>query len=475
MKNPQVIDAATRRWRAALFLFMLATGVSMASWVARTPAVRDALGVSTGAMGLVLFGLSIGSMAGVLASGALVRRHGGRPAITVGAALLVAGLLVVAGGAELEVAGGVFAGLALFGAGMGLAEVAFNIEGAAVERAVGRPVLPVLHGCFSLGTVVGALLGMGLTAVGFPVGRHLAVVALAVAAAGAWTVRAMPAGTGREEPGTGGGRGGGLRAQAAVWRDRRLVLIGLIVLAMAFAEGSANDWLPLLMVDGHGTGATAGSLTFMLFAVAMTTGRFTGGPLLVRYGPAAVVRASAVVAAVGVALVVFSSSALLAGAAVVLWGLGASLGFPVTVSAAGEGARNASARVAAVSTAGYAAFLVGPPSLGFLADQVGLRYAMVVVLVLLGGAALITGALRTPAGGAAAGALPGTAAGPEPKPGAGPDDGAPPAVTGAEPGTTVGPVPRTAAGPVPAAKAEPATDGGAESGGLSRGASGRTP
>ncbi|MDJ1644134.1 MFS transporter [Streptomyces pakalii] len=408
MKNPPpIMDSATRRWRAALFLFMLATGVSMASWVARTPAVRDALEVSTGAMGLVLFGLSIGSMAGVLASGGLVRRHGGRLVITVGAVLLVAGLLVIAGGAALEVSGGVFGGLALFGAGMGLAEVAFNIEGAAVERTVGRPVLPVLHGCFSLGTVVGALLGMGLTAVRFPVGWHLAAVALAVAAAGVWTVRAVPAGTGREEAygrggdakGSGvggGGRAGGVRGHLAVWRDRRLVLIGLIVLAMAFAEGSANDWLPLLMVDGHGTGATAGSLTFMLFAVAMTTGRFTGGPLLVRYGPAAVVRASAVVAAVGVALVVFSDSALLAGAAVVLWGLGASLGFPVTISAAGEGAGpgDASARVAAVSTAGYAAFLVGPPSLGFLADHVGLRNAMVVVLVLLGGAALITGALR---------------------------------------------------------------------------------
>ncbi|MEV5258274.1 MFS transporter [Streptomyces anulatus] len=401
MKNPPVMEAATRRWRAALFLFMLATGVSMASWVARTPAVRDALEVSTGSMGLVLFGLSIGSMAGVLASGGLVRGHGGRRVIALGAGLLVAGLLVIAGGATLEVSAGVFGGLALFGAGMGLAEVAFNIEGAAVERALGRPVLPVLHGCFSLGTVIGALIGMGLTAVRFPVGWHLAAVAVAVAAAAVWTVRAVPAGTGREEPEAGDdGRTGGWRAQVAVWRDRRLVLIGLIVLAMAFAEGSANDWLPLLMVDGHGTSATAGSLTFMLFAVAMTTGRFTGGPLLVRYGPAAVVRASALVAAVGVALVVFSDNALLAGAAVVLWGLGASLGFPVTISAAGEGARNASARVAAVSTAGYAAFLVGPPSLGFLADHVGLRNAMVVVLVLLGGAALITRALRTPSSGA---------------------------------------------------------------------------
>lgn len=417
MKNPPVMDATTRRWRAALFLFMLATGVSMASWVARTPAVRDALDVTTGSMGLVLFGLSVGSMAGVLASGGLVRRRGGRQVIAAGAGLLVAGLLVIAGGAALEVSAGVFCGLALFGAGMGLAEVAFNIEGAAVERTLGRPVLPVLHGCFSLGTVVGALLGMGLTAVRFPVGWHLAAVAVAVAAAGVWTVRAVPAGTGQEKAdpedpadsdaasaagseGGGGRQRGGIRGQLAVWRDRRLVLIGLIVLAMAFAEGSANDWLPLLMVDGHGTSATAGSLTFMLFAVAMTTGRFTGGPLLVRYGPAAVVRASALVAAAGVALVVFSDKALLAGAAVVLWGLGASLGFPVTILAAGEGVRDASARVAAVSTAGYAAFLVGPPSLGFLADHVGLRNAMVVVLVLLGGAALITRALRTPPSGA---------------------------------------------------------------------------
>ncbi|MFC8707576.1 MFS transporter [Streptomyces anulatus] len=425
MKNPPVMDATTRRWRAALFLFMLATGVSMASWVARTPAVRDALDVTTGSMGLVLFGLSVGSMAGVLASGGLVRRRGGRRVIAAGAGLLVAGLLVIAGGAALEVSAGVFCGLALFGAGMGLAEVAFNIEGAAVERTLGRPVLPVLHGCFSLGTVVGALLGMGLTAVRFPVGWHLAAVAVAVAAAGVWTVRAVPAGTGQEEAdpedpadsdaasaagSEGGGRHpDGIRGQLAVWRDRRLVLIGLIVLAMAFAEGSANDWLPLLMVDGHGTSATAGSLTFMLFAVAMTTGRFTGGPLLVRYGPAAVVRASALVAAAGVALVVFSDDALLAGAAVVLWGLGASLGFPVTISAAGEGVRNASARVAAVSTAGYAAFLVGPPSLGFLADHVGLRNAMVVVLVLLGGAALITRALRTPPSGEGE-ELPGTPA-----------------------------------------------------------------
>lgn len=387
------MDAATRRRRAALFLFMLAAGTGMASWVARTPAVRDGLDVSTGAMGLVLFGLSTGSMAGVTASGPLVRRYGARAAIAFGASLIVAGLLVVAAGTALSVAGGVFCGLALFGGGMGLAEVAFNIEGADVERVIGRPVLPVLHGCFSMGTVVGALLGMALTAVAFPVGWHLGAVSVLVGTAALVAVRAIPHGTGKEAAGAAGPDG--QNGQFAVWRDRRLVLIGVIVLAMAFAEGAANDWLPLLMVDGYEVSATAGSLTFLVFAASMTFGRFTGGPLLERFGPVKVVRISAVLAAVGLAVVIVSPSPVMAGIATVLWGLGASLGFPVTVSAAGDHPRDAAARVAAVSTAGYVAFLVGPPALGFLADHVGLRLTMTVVLALLIVASTLAGALGT--------------------------------------------------------------------------------
>ncbi|PAX87805.1 MFS transporter [Streptomyces albidoflavus] len=415
-----MLDQATRRWRAALFVFMLVAGVGMASWVARTPAVRDALGVSTGGMGVVLFGLSTGSMTGVLVSGPLVRRFGGRAVMWGGAAVLTAGLAVTAGGAQWSLAGGVFAGLALFGSGLGLAEVAVNIEGAAVERRIGRPVLPVLHGCFSLGTVLGALLGLALTAAHFPVGAHLLAVAVLTAAATVWAVRAVPTGTGREAAEAAAGPRDRLAA-LRVWRDGRLVLIGMIVLVMAFTEGAANDWLPLLMVDGHGVSATAGSLTYTAFAVAMTVGRFAGGPFLERFGRAAVVRASAAVAAVGVALVVFSPSPLAAGAAVVLWGLGASLGFPVSISAAGDDPEGAAARVSAVATAGYLAFLVGPPSLGFLADHVGLRPTMGVVLGLLVVAALLAPALRPRGPRVAATAVPPR---PDATTAAAPDDGA---------------------------------------------------
>ncbi|MFF0739226.1 MFS transporter [Streptomyces sp. NPDC004111] len=374
---------------------MLVAGAGMASWVSRTPAIRDELGVSTGAMGLVLFGLSTGSMVGVLASGGMVARHGGRPVIRVGAILVVAGLAVVAAGAATSLPASVFCGLALFGAGLGLAEVAFNIEGAALEHRMGRPVLPVLHGCFSLGTVVGALLGMALAAVRFPVGRHLLGVAVLLAAVSVWAVTSIPYGTGKADPAD--RRSGGWKQQLTVWRDRRLALIGVIVLAMALAEGSANDWLPLVMVDGHGTSATVGSLTYTAFAASMTLGRFLGGPFLVRFGRAAVLRASALSAAAGLSLVVFLSDPALATAGVVLWGLGTSLGFPVTVSAAGDDPRHAAARVAAMSTAGYLAFLVGPPALGLLGEHLGLRHALISVLVLLLAAAALAPALRSPA------------------------------------------------------------------------------
>ncbi|WP_093797257.1 MFS transporter [Streptomyces sp. Wb2n-11] len=392
------MDSATRRRRAGLFLFMLAAGTGMASWVARTPAVRDVLDASTGTMGLVLFGLSTGSMAGVTASGPLVRRYGCKVTIGAGAALIVTGLLVTAVGTSLSLASGVFCGLALFGSGMGLAEVASNIEGAAVESIAGRPVLPVLHGCFSLGTVAGALLGMGLTAARFPVGPHLSAVAVLVAAAGVRAVLSLPHGVGREAADTVGDTPGhgGLRGQIRVWRDRRLVFIGVIVLAMAFAEGAANDWLPLLMVDGYHVSATAGSLTFLAFASSMTLGRFAGGPLLERFGRVRVVRFGAVTAAAGLLLVIVSPSPLVAGGATVLWGLGASLGFPVTLSAAGDHPHDAAARVGAVATAGYVAFLVGPPALGFLADHIGLRLTMTVVLALLIAATALAGALGTP-------------------------------------------------------------------------------
>lgn len=383
-----------RRRRIAIFSFMLMFGIGMSSWVVRTPAVRDLLVASTAEMGLVLLGLSVGSMSGVLSSAAVVRRHGVRLTVAVGGSSFIAGVAMIGVFAGLSSFPGVFAGLALVGFGIGVSEIAINIEGAALETLSGKSIMPALHGCFSLGTVIGAVSGIILTAVDFSVTWQLIYVALLAAGVLGLLTRFVSPKTGKVARASRGAKAQAPRQSwLAAWREPRLLMLGMIILALALAEGSAMDWLPLLMVDGHGLSATLGSAIFAGFAAAMTVGRFLGAPLLKKFGNAAVLRASTLVSAAGIALVIFSDNPIVAGAAVLLWGVGAALGFPVTLSAAAD-SDDPTSSVAAVATAGYVAFLVGPPLLGFLGEEFGLRGAMVLVLVVVTLASLLTSAAK---------------------------------------------------------------------------------
>jgi fucose permease len=356
-------------------------GLAISSWVARTPDIRDLVRASTEQMGFVLFGVSVGSMAGILASAALLRRFGARGVTTAGMGCIVVSMPVVGVGAELGAGVVVAVGLGLFGLGMGGSEIAINAEGAAIERAAGTSVLPAMHGCFSLGTVVGALAGVACNVGDVPVVAHLVVVGVVGAPVLLSQARHLSPDTGRSARGT--GRVGSLRPGARPWRDRRVVMIGVVVLAMALAEGAATDWLPLVMVDGHGMSAALGSFVFAAFAMAMTVGRFGGGWFLDRYGRASVLRSNACAAVVGIGCIALVDDRLVASAGVLLWGLGLSLGFPVAVSAAGDTSEGAAARVSFVTTMGYLAFLVGPPALGVIGEDFGLRVALLVPLGLV--------------------------------------------------------------------------------------------
>ncbi len=379
-----------RTW--ALFMFFFIPGLLMASWATRTPAIRDTLSVSTAGMGVVLFGLSVGSMSGVLSSGWLVKRFGTRSVIRTAMSFSVVGMVILS--VALWFASPLLfaCGLAVFGASLGSAEVAINVEGAAVEQALDKTVLPMMHGFYSLGTLAGAGVGMGLTALGVSANLHILLAALATIMPIIISITAIPDGTGK---GSGEENGHGKKG-VPFYRDGQLMLIGVVVLAMAFAEGSANDWLPLLMVDGHGFSPTSGSLIYTGFTLGMTVGRFTGGWFIDRYSRVTVVRASALMGALGIALIIFVDSAWVAGVSVILWGLGASLGFPLTISAASDTGPDAPTRVSVVATTGYLAFLVGPPLLGFLGEHYGLRSAMMVVLGLVMIAALVARAVAKP-------------------------------------------------------------------------------
>ncbi|EBB7290716.1 MFS transporter [Salmonella enterica] len=383
---------ALKRRTWALFMFFFLPGLLMASWATRTPAIRDILSVSTAEMGAVLFGLSIGSMSGILCSAWLVKRFGTRKVIRTTMTCAVTGMVILS--VALWCASPlIFAlGLAVFGASFGAAEVAINVEGAAVERELNKTVLPMMHGFYSFGTLAGAGVGMALTALSVPANIHI-ILAAAVAIAPIFiAIRAIPDGTGKNASEDAHLQEKGL----PFYRDIQLLLIGVVVLAMAFAEGSANDWLPLLMVDGHGFSPTSGSLIYAGFTLGMTVGRFTGGWFIDRYSRVTVVRASALMGALGIGLIIFVDSDWVAGASVILWGLGASLGFPLTISAASDTGPDAPTRVSVVATTGYLAFLVGPPLLGYLGEHYGLRSAMMVVLALVILAALMAKAVAKP-------------------------------------------------------------------------------
>lgn len=396
------VNSLSRRevvaWRNALFVVFALCGIALASWVSRTPAIRDAVGASTWQMGLIVFGLSGGSMVGLILSSHILARFG--PITTIRATMILSavGIVITGVGGSLGSIPVVIAGLAVFGLGTSTCDVSMNVDGAANERALGRTVMPIYHAMFSVGTIVGAGLGALAEHAGVPIVVHLSVVATVMTLSVLIAARylrpdpALPAAKDADEPQT----KADWRSRLAVWRDRRTLLIGLIVLGMAFAEGSANDWLALAMVDGHGVDNATGALVFGIFVTAMTIGRIGGVFLLDRFGRVPVLRVSALLAVVGLVTMIFAPNPWLAAAGVVTWGLGSALGFPVGMSAAADDPATAAARVSAVATIGYLAFLVGPPLVGFIGEQVGLLNALLVVLGLVAVAGIVSPAAREP-------------------------------------------------------------------------------
>ncbi len=406
-------DPVLRRWRNAVFVIFWLCGFLFASWASRVPTVRDILGASTSQMGLLIFGLAAGSVLGLFASSHVVARLTASRTLLICLSMASAGMVLI--GVLAEVAPQLvilFLALMIFGVGYSICDVAMNLSGAANERRIGRTLMPVFHALFSVGTMIGAGLGALMEHLGVPIGVHLVGVGLLGLVATQVSVRSLQPAEHVDEP-TAAEPGAvgvdtmadplsdtpapdGWRSRLAVWRDPRILLIGVIVLGMAFAEGSANDWLSLSMVDGYGVTNAGGAAMFGVFVTAMTIGRLLGGKVLDRFGRIPVLRGTAVLAVAGLLLVILGPNVGVAAVGAVLWGLGASLGFPVGMSAAADDPRTATASVAAVATIGYFAFLIGPPLIGVLGEQVGLLNAFWVVGVLAVLAGLCAPAAREP-------------------------------------------------------------------------------
>lgn len=409
-----VPTAELRAASAAVYTAFIGAGFAAASWASRIPQVRDRLDLDPSQLGLVLLALAGGSVLSMPLSGPVVARMGTRSTVRAMALLLGLALGVVAVGYLTGITV-LVVGLLVLGFAVGAWNVAMNVQGAVVEQRLGRSIMPRYHAGYSLGTVLGALVGVAMIAVRVPVTAHLVLASAAVATVVIVQVRhfvaddettqgaiedagpppARPAAAAGIDA-LGVGDPPAARSSLAAWREPRTLLIGVVALAFAFAEGTGNDWISIALIDDYGLPAALGALAFAVFLAAMTVVRWFGPTLLDRYGRVPVVRALALVGVVGLLLFVFSPDPLLAYAGALLWGAGIALGFPVSMSAGADEPRAAAGRVSVIATLGYCAFLGGPPLIGFLGDSYTVLRALTAVAVLLGLAVLLAEVVRAP-------------------------------------------------------------------------------
>ncbi|GAA1154975.1 MFS transporter [Ornithinicoccus hortensis] len=383
-----VPDRRTAGSPLAVAVVFAAAGFVMAQTLARVPALRDSVGASQAELGLALVGGGLGSLLAMPHTARLVSRFGNLRVTAVSLVLASLGWGSVAFAPNVWVLAGL---LVLAGAPVGVWDVSMNIQGFRVEQLRSRTLMPYLHAAFSAGTVAGAGLGalaawQGIGLGQVPVGAVLALLAGLAAVRAFVPVEDTTAGDGAQDPAEESSTGRGISVLE--------ILIGVVCLGAALAEGAANDWLALLLVDVRGAPEAFGALAFMAFNVTMLLGRLAGGAVTRWWGRDVVARVGGVLAATGILLVTLVPSLPVALVGGLLWGLGVSTIFPAAISAAGEVPGRGTRAIGVVSTIAYGAFLFGAPTIGLLAERFGLDRALWLVVCFLALMVLLAGALR---------------------------------------------------------------------------------
>jgi hypothetical protein len=275
-------------------------------------------------------------------------------------------------------------GLFVFGIGFGLLDVSMNVQAVTVEEAYGRPIMSSFHGIFSVGGMAGAALAGVVAGRGIPPLPHLLGVALALLALVAIAGRGLLDGAAHD---------GG--APVFAIPPRSLLGLGALSFCVLFGEGAVADWSAVYLENTLGASAGIAAAGYAASALAMAAMRFAGDGLTLRLGAVRLVRLGGLVAGLGLAwaLLVGTIPAGVIGFAAV--GAGLATAFPIAIGAGGRTpGLAAGTAIGAVSTAGYSGLLLGPPLIGFVSEQAGLRAGLGLVAVLCLVTALLAGAVR---------------------------------------------------------------------------------
>ncbi|MBA0050844.1 MFS transporter [Streptomyces sp. AJS327] len=406
-----VPDRPARLARRAVAAVFAVHGTVSGGFATRIPWLREHLGLSPGWLGLALVFMTVGASAAMPLAAGLAHRLGPRRSLRLLTVVCCAALPLPALAPRL---GWLCLALLVYGAGLGLLDVAMNDHGVRVEHAYGRSVMSGLHGMWSAGALLGGAGGAVAAQGGLPAPAHLSLVAPALAVAGVVACRWVPGGAaapgGEGATGTTGPEGatgtsgasaaeGGEGAAPAPPRfappTRGALAVGLVGFCAVFAEGASMDWSGIYLRDVTGAGPGLAAAAYTAFACTMAIARFTGDAAVRRFGAVRTVRASGGVAALGGALVVAAESPPLAVAGFALVGVGIAVVVPLCFAAAGRTAPEAPARaIAGVATLAYASGLAAPAAVGWIAETTSLTFSFGLVTALLFGLVAGAGVLR---------------------------------------------------------------------------------
>ncbi|MFF7441232.1 MFS transporter [Streptomyces sp. NPDC008122] len=368
-------DARLRRGRGALAVSFFVQGVTFALLVTRIPAIQDQYGISDGLLPAFLAAVPILAGVASVATEKVVARVGPAVVLRWVQPFVLLALLAVGLGSQLWHAA---VALGLFGLAVGALDASMNMLGVSLQRAYGRSIMLGFHAAYSLGGIAGASLAW--------VGAHwhlslfvsyLPVVAvlLPVAFVGSRWYVAGSAEAGAVEAGEGKGSG-------VVFK----VLLPLC-LVMTFAyigDSTVSNWSAKYLQDVLGSSEELATVPYNAYMVTTLLGRAVGDFGVRRFGAVVVVRAGAVLAALGFAAVAAAQGAWAGIAGFTVLGLGLSVIVPQTFAAAGRLFPGGSdAAVARLNVFNYVGFLVGSPLVGALGDAWSYRGAMMVPMVLV--------------------------------------------------------------------------------------------
>lgn len=352
--------------RLAFFI----AGLAMATWAPLVPFAKTRINIDDGSLGLLLLCIGVGSIMAMPLTGLLTGKFGCRRVILLaGIALCIDLPLLVLMDSTL----GMALALLLFGAAIGMIDVAMNIQAVVVERASNRAMMSGFHGFFSIGGIAGAggvsaLLWLGLGPLQATLIAVVAILALLLIASKNLL---------RE---SGGDKEGPMFVLPRGW----VMFIGLLCFIMFLAEGSMLDWSALYLTTMRGMDHNQAGLGYALFSIAMTIGRLNGDRVVNAMGRYQVLLLGSLCAAIGLALAITIDSALASLIGFMLVGVGASNVVPILFSAAGnQRVMPANLAIASVTTVGYAGILAGPAVIGLIAQVSSLTFALACVAALL--------------------------------------------------------------------------------------------